>query len=120
MATAAAATALLRTRDLYEVLRVPRFSATPVEIRTAYRRRALETHPDKGGSAEAFREVVLAFEALSSLVCLQFHVMCAPSGSKWFLELPAGNVSFPVVNGERSKALLLQTFGCPPCLLVLG
>ena len=39
-------------------------SATDHEIRTAYRRCALSTHPDKGGSAEAFRSVVHAFETL--------------------------------------------------------
>ncbi|CAK9104731.1 unnamed protein product [Durusdinium trenchii] len=39
-------------------------SANENEIRSAYRRRALTTHPDKGGSAEAFRCVVEAFESL--------------------------------------------------------
>ena len=35
----------------------------PVEVRSD-RRQALATHPDKGGSAEAFRAVVEAFETL--------------------------------------------------------
>eukprot|EP00435_Cladocopium_sp_Y103_P025080 s1602_g6.t1 len=39
-------------------------TATDHEIRSAYRRCALSTHPDKGGSAEAFRSVVHAFETL--------------------------------------------------------
>lgn len=39
-------------------------TATDNEIRSAYRRCALSTHPDKGGSAEAFRSVVHAFEIL--------------------------------------------------------
>ena len=39
-------------------------TATDHEIRSAYRRCALATHPDKGGSAEAFRAVVHAFETL--------------------------------------------------------
>lgn len=39
-------------------------SASDNEIRSAYRKRALQTHPDKGGSAEAFRAVVAAFEVL--------------------------------------------------------
>lgn len=34
-------------------------------IRTAYRRQALLTHPDKGGSADDFRAVALAFGILS-------------------------------------------------------
>lgn len=45
------------------LVRLP--SATDNEIRSAYRRRALSTHPDKGGSAEAFRSVVSAFETLT-------------------------------------------------------
>ena len=44
------------------IIRPP--SATDSEIRSAYRRRALSTHPDKGGSPEAFRAVVFAFETL--------------------------------------------------------
>jgi hypothetical protein len=32
------------------------------ELKRAYRRRAKETHPDQGGSAEAFREVLRAWE----------------------------------------------------------
>lgn len=32
-----------------------------------HRRQALRTHPDKGGSAEAFRQVLHAFEVLSSI-----------------------------------------------------
>ena len=47
----------------YEVLDLPH-SANDHEIRSAYRRSALATHPDKGGSAEAFRSVVKAFETL--------------------------------------------------------
>jgi DnaJ-like protein len=38
-------------------------SATVVEIRQAYRARALQTHPDRGGSAEEFRAVHRAYEA---------------------------------------------------------
>ncbi|CAE7766646.1 CKL7 [Symbiodinium microadriaticum] len=39
--------------------------ASPVEIREAFRRRALLTHPDKGGRPEEFHGVVAAFEILS-------------------------------------------------------
>jgi hypothetical protein len=37
--------------------------ATLVEIKQAYRAQALRTHPDRGGSAEAFRLVHSAYEA---------------------------------------------------------
>jgi len=38
--------------------------ATPVEIKSAYRKLARTTHPDKGGSEAAFQEVALAYRSL--------------------------------------------------------
>ena len=43
-------------QKLYGTLGVLRCSSD-VELRSAYRRRALETHPDKGGSHEDFLKV---------------------------------------------------------------
>lgn len=43
------------------VLGVPR-DATAADIKRAFRRRALETHPDRGGDAEAFQAVHRAYE----------------------------------------------------------
>ena len=56
--------------DLYKILGVSR-KATTKEIKQAYRRKALDTHPDKNKNvppeqaAEAFHRVVHAFEVLS-------------------------------------------------------
>lgn len=50
--------------DPYKVLDVPR-TASSEEIRKAYKRKALKTHPDKGGTAAAFQEVKEAFETLA-------------------------------------------------------
>src|SRR3712207_8857004 len=54
-------------RDYYEVLGVGR-SASEDEIRKAYRRLALQFHPDRNkdpGAAEQFKEVKEAYEILS-------------------------------------------------------
>mmetsp|Transcript_103516 Transcript_103516/g.194799 ORF Transcript_103516/g.194799 Transcript_103516/m.194799 type:complete len:402 (+) Transcript_103516:272-1477(+) len=50
--------------DLYDVLGIPA-SAQSSEVSSAYRRAARRTHPDKGGSAEAFQLTAFAFEVLS-------------------------------------------------------
>lgn len=51
-------------QTLYSVLGVSR-DADDGAIRSAYRRRALATHPDKGGNAAEFLAIVDAFEVLS-------------------------------------------------------
>eukprot|EP00928_Gymnodinium_smaydae_P031274 TRINITY_DN22_c0_g1_i2.p1 TRINITY_DN22_c0_g1~~TRINITY_DN22_c0_g1_i2.p1 ORF type:complete len:646 (+),score=147.02 TRINITY_DN22_c0_g1_i2:143-1939(+) len=51
-------------RGHYDVLGLSR-TAEPSEVHAAYRRRARETHPDKGGSALDFHRVVEAFEELA-------------------------------------------------------
>jgi hypothetical protein len=40
-------------------------TATAAEVHSAYRAAAMTTHPDHGGSAEAFHRVQSAYEALS-------------------------------------------------------
>lgn len=49
--------------DHYATLGIPR-TATPDEIKRAYYRRARQTHPDHGGTAELFLPVSDAWEAL--------------------------------------------------------
>lgn len=49
------------SRKWFEILDVPA-SADASTIRDAYNRKRSSSHPDKGGSAEAFREVQAAFE----------------------------------------------------------
>jgi molecular chaperone DnaJ len=50
-------------RDYYEVLGVGK-DASPDEIKKAYRRAAIEHHPDRGGSEDKFKEVNEAYEVL--------------------------------------------------------
>lgn len=51
-------------RDLYSVLGIKR-TASPEEVKQAFRRQSKLTHPDNGGTEEAFREVKTAFDVLS-------------------------------------------------------
>lgn len=48
---------------LYDLLGASE-EATPEELAKAYRQRSLDLHPDKGGDAEAFDELVKAFKVL--------------------------------------------------------
>lgn len=50
-------------RDYYEVLGVSK-SASPDELKKAYRRLAVQHHPDRGGNETAFKEVSEAYEVL--------------------------------------------------------
>jgi curved DNA-binding protein CbpA len=49
--------------DLYAELGIER-GATPDEIKKAYRKRASEVHPDKGGTNEQFQSANMAYEIL--------------------------------------------------------
>jgi DnaJ family protein B protein 4 len=50
--------------DYYTILGVPR-TANDKEIKTAYRKKAMEKHPDKGGKEEEFKQLSEAYEVLS-------------------------------------------------------
>src|SRR5688572_29904357 len=52
-------------RDYYEVLGIGK-SATEDEVKKAFRKAAVEHHPDKGGDETKFKEVNEAYEVLSN------------------------------------------------------
>ncbi|KAJ8612346.1 hypothetical protein CTAYLR_008363 [Chrysophaeum taylorii] len=54
----------MRREDARKVLGVTHQNATPADIRKAYLRLALKTHPDKGGTVDAFRAAQEAYETL--------------------------------------------------------
>ncbi len=51
----------------WQVLGLDATTATPAEVKRAYRRLALEHHPDRGGCPERFLEIRQAYEALVSV-----------------------------------------------------
>ncbi len=53
------------SKDYYNILGVSR-TATPEEIKSAFRKKAHEYYPDKGGDAEKFKEINEAYQVLSN------------------------------------------------------
>lgn len=51
--------------ELYDILEVP-VTATQEEIKKAYRKKALQHHPDKGGDQETFKKLNASYEILSN------------------------------------------------------
>ena len=49
--------------NYYDVLGVQP-TATPQEIKTAYRKLAIKHHPDQGGDADLFKQLTEAYEVL--------------------------------------------------------
>jgi len=61
-------------KDLYETLEIER-GASPDDIKKAYFKAARTKHPDKGGSAEEFKEIQRAYETLSDAGRRQMYDM---------------------------------------------
>ena len=52
-------------KDLYKILDLEK-KASIKEIKKAYKSKAMETHPDKGGDSNKFKEISEAYETLSN------------------------------------------------------
>ena len=50
--------------DYYELLGVPR-NASDKDLKSAFKKKAMQFHPDKGGDPEKFKQVNEAYQVLS-------------------------------------------------------
>lgn len=74
---------VLQAADYYEVLGAPR-SSDELAVKTEFRRRAREVHPDKNSSplaAEAFKRVQKAYEVLSDAKARRRYDACGEESS---------------------------------------
>jgi molecular chaperone DnaJ len=96
-------------KDYYATLGVAR-TATPEEIKKAYRKKALECHPDRNPNnpkAEAeFKQVSEAYEVLSDDNRRRVYDQYGEEG----LRGPAGGAGFPGGGGFSSMEEALRTF----------
>lgn len=74
------------------------------EIRAAYRRRVLATHPDKGGSAQDFRRVQLAWEVLSECCNVAAQAASRASSRGDVADSVAARVAFAYLLMARREA----------------
>jgi hypothetical protein len=83
-ATTDGATATTSATSIWETLGITA-RATADELKRAFRQRALSTHPDRGGDAEAFRQVQRAFKEAQRRIARR-----RPRGSSRRPPKPAG------------------------------
>ena len=112
--------------DPYKTLGVPR-DASAEQVRAAYRRMAVKTHPDKtGGDDEEFKRVSEAYEVLSDPSMRRAHDsgMNAGAFETFFSNIRKGvpcdpfQVSIPlsaIVNGTRQRMTVTMPHMCNQC-----
>ena len=63
--------------NYYETIGVSE-NATQEEIKKAYKKKAIQHHPDKGGDEEMFKKISVAFDTIGDACTLQYV------NAKWF------------------------------------
>ncbi len=92
--------------DLYSILGVAR-DADIRTIRRAFRKKVRSTHPDGGGSVEAFNELKAAYDILSD-----------PIRRRRYDEV--GDLGDPAADPNRAKIIEILSFGLDQALLRLS
>jgi DnaJ-class molecular chaperone len=91
-------------KNYYEILGVEK-TATSQEIKIAYRKLALQHHPDKGGSEAKFKELVEAYEILSDPVTRQKYDETGSAPPKSSL----GGITAPSTFDYDQKRFIYET-----------
>jgi len=94
--------------DHYAILGISK-TATPDEIKKAYRKLASQHHPDKGGDTTKFQEIQTAYDTLSDPQKRQQYDNPTPQGFQGFQQGP-GNFQWNV-NGMDLNDIFGQMFG---------
>lgn len=106
---------------LYEILEVEP-SSSQEEIKRAYRKMALQHHPDKGGSPERFKDISSAYTVLSDPKKKEIYDKYGEEGLK-FMESgmfgEEGNELLPILMNPRFIGLVLLVIFVYVGLLVL-
>lgn len=89
-------------RDYYEVLGVGK-SASPDEIKKAFRRLAVKHHPDQGGDEEKFKEINEAYEVLKDQQKRQRYDQFGHAGVGGASGGPAGGNPFAGFGGQGQE-----------------
>ena len=82
-------------KSFYDILEVDK-SATLEEIKLAFKRRALQVHPDKGGSKESFHLVYQALETLADPAARKKYDQGLATGK-------SGNLVQPQPDGQTGR-----------------
>jgi DnaJ-domain-containing protein 1 len=96
---------ILKKKDYYDILGVPR-TATPDELKKAYRKLALKFHPDKNtsqGSDEAFKHITKAFGCLNDSEKRKYYDQTGT-------EEPQGPQGHPEYDNEDWAENIFQSF----------
>ena len=96
--------------NLYAILKISP-SASQSEVKAAYKRQALEAHPDKGGSSLAFQQVVAAFEQLADpLLRRAYDQRCAEAVRTKVVKVTkvARQSQSNEVTGEQTKGAAMK------------